>query len=277
MKIAMPHLGLSRAADRGRGGSRAAGCYADARPAGRDRDNDGLHRFEFVRGRLSLCGRDRQPRRLSQRGQFRQRHAAVRGPTARQFARRQGPVIRRVFVSYARARARTPTRRPRLRVEKNALYRYDMQFRIVNYFNRLPSLWQGEHGINSERIFADPRTDFVPGKRVESGSRLRPQQPQRSRLFFRKHRHESRSHSSASHFLRFTTNLRQLNNQYRVGLECSRVAGWCVSFLQGFDNYARTRFTATRRTCRRRSQTFSRSITCSGPSRSTATRRSPPW
>ena len=54
-----------------------------------------------------------------------------------------------------------------LRMEKNALYRYDMQFRIVNYFNRLPSLWNGEHGVDSERVFQNHDLTLFPGTRFE--------------------------------------------------------------------------------------------------------------
>jgi hypothetical protein len=54
-----------------------------------------------------------------------------------------------------------------LRIEKNGLYRYDMQFRIVNYFNRLPSLWSDEHGLNSERIFQNHDLTLLPGSRFE--------------------------------------------------------------------------------------------------------------
>ena len=122
-----------------------------------------------------------------------------------------------------------------LRVEKNATYRYDMQFRIVNYFNRLPSLWQGEHGVNSERIFQNHELTLFPGRRVELV------------LGYDRNNHNGPGFSSENtssnfgafrrdRFLRFTTNLRQLNNQYRAGVNF-RVAGLAVSFLQGFDNY----------------------------------------
>jgi len=122
-----------------------------------------------------------------------------------------------------------------LRVEKNALYRYDMRFRIVNYFNRLPSLWNGEHGVNSERIFQNHDLTLFPGRRVEL-------------LFgYDRNNHNGPGFSSEAvgtgvgafqedNFIRFSNNLRQVNNQYRAGASV-RVAGLAITFLQAFDNY----------------------------------------
>ena len=122
-----------------------------------------------------------------------------------------------------------------LRVEKNAVYRYDMRFRIVNYFNRLPSLWNGEHGVNSERIFQNHDLTLFPGRRIEL------------LLGYDRNNHNGPGFSSQAvgsgigafseeNFIRFSNNLRQVNNQYRAGVSL-RVAGLALTFLQAFDNY----------------------------------------
>lgn len=139
------------------------------------------------------------------------------------------------FSFHTLGQGQDPYQSTTLRAEKNAVYRYDMRFRIVNYFNRLPSLWQGEHGLNSERIFQNHELTLFPGRRVEVI------------LGYDRNNHNGPGFSSEGiasnsgalrrdRFLRLTTNLRQLNNQYRAGLNF-RVAGLAVSVLQGFDNY----------------------------------------
>jgi hypothetical protein len=139
------------------------------------------------------------------------------------------------FAFHTMGQGQDPYQSTTLRIEKNAAYRYDMRFRIVNYFNRLPSLWQGEHGLNSERIFQTHELTLFPGKRFEVV------------LGYDRNNHNGPGFSSEGiasnfgalrrdRFLRLTTNLRQLNNQYRAGVNF-RVAGLAVSFLQGFDNY----------------------------------------
>jgi hypothetical protein len=139
------------------------------------------------------------------------------------------------FSFHTLGQGQDPYQATTLRAGKNAVYRYDMRFRIVNYFNRLPSLWQGEHGLNSERIFQNHDLTLFPGKRIEIV------------LGYDRNNHNGPGFSSEGissnfgalgrdRFLRLTTNLRQLNNQYRAGVNF-RVAGLAVSFLQGFDNY----------------------------------------
>ena len=44
---------------------------------------------------------------------------------------------------------------------------------------------------------------------------------------------------SKENFIRFSNNLRQVNNQYRAGASL-RVAGLAITFLQAFDNYKET-------------------------------------
>jgi hypothetical protein len=139
------------------------------------------------------------------------------------------------FAFHTMGQGQDPYQSTTLRIEKNAAYRYDMRFRIVNYFNRLPSLWQGEHGLNSERIFQTHELTLFPGRRFEVV------------LGYDRNNHNGPGFSSEGiasnfgalrrdRFVRLTTNLRQLNNQYRAGVNF-RVAGLAVSFLQGFDNY----------------------------------------
>ena len=122
-----------------------------------------------------------------------------------------------------------------LRVEKNSLYRYDMRFRIVNYFNRLPSLWNGEHGVNSERIVQNHDLTLFPGRRVEIW------------LGYDRSNHNGPGFSSeaiansieafdSGNFLRLATDLRQLNNQYRTGTNI-RVAGLAITLTHSLDNY----------------------------------------
>ncbi len=139
------------------------------------------------------------------------------------------------FAFHTTGQGQDPYQATTLRASKNGVYRYDMQFRIVNYFNRLPSLWQGEHGLNSERIFQTHELTLFPNRRFEVV------------LGYDRNNHNGPGFSSEGiasnsgalrrdRFVRLTTNLRQLNNQYRAGVNF-RVAGLAVSFLQGFDNY----------------------------------------
>ena len=121
-----------------------------------------------------------------------------------------------------------------LRIEKNALYRYDMQFRIVKYFNRLPSLLNGEHGVDSERVFQTHDLTLFPGTKFEV------------LLGYDRHNYTGPGFSSEGirsvgafqkdQFIRLTNNLRRLNNQYRAGVNV-RAAGLAITFMQAFDNY----------------------------------------
>jgi hypothetical protein len=139
------------------------------------------------------------------------------------------------FAFHTIGQGQDPYQATTLRAEKNGLYRYDMQFRIVNYFNRLPSLWQGEHGINSERMFQNHELTLFPGRRFEIV------------LGYDRNNHNGPGFSSEGiasnsgalrrdRFLRLATHLRQLNNQFRAGINI-RAAGLAVSIIQGLDNY----------------------------------------
>ena len=139
------------------------------------------------------------------------------------------------FAFHTFGQGQDPYQASSLRVEKNALYRYDMRFRIVNYFNRLPSLWNGEHGINSERIFQSHDVMLFPGCPIEIW------------FGYDRSNHNGPGFSSeavetslgafeAGNFLRLATNLRQLNNQYRAGTNI-RVAGLAIMLTHSLDNY----------------------------------------
>ncbi len=129
---------------------------------------------------------------------------------------------------------RDPYQASTLTVEKNRLWRYDMRFRVVNYFNRLPSLWDGEHGLNSERILQVHDLTLMPGRRVEVF------------LGYDRNNHNGPGFSSEAvgdlpglgreNFLRYETNLRQVNNRYRVGADFS-AGGVAFTLAQAFDNY----------------------------------------
>ena len=121
-----------------------------------------------------------------------------------------------------------------LRIEKNALYRYDMQFRVVNYFNRLPSLWNGERGVNSERVFQNHDLTLFPGTRFEV--LLGYDRSNHTGPGFSSEGTSSVGAFKKDQFIRLTNNLRQLNNQYRAGVNV-RAAGLAITFMQAFDNY----------------------------------------
>ena len=110
-----------------------------------------------------------------------------------------------------------------------------MRFRIVNYFNRLPSLWSGEHGVNSERIFQNHDLTLFPGRRIEVW--LGYDRSNRNGPGFSSEGIPNSIEAfDSGNFLRLATNLRQLNNQYRTGTNI-RVAGLAITLTQSLDNY----------------------------------------
>lgn len=122
-----------------------------------------------------------------------------------------------------------------VRAEKNALYRYDARVRLVRYDNQLPALWQGERGLETERLFQNHDLTLFPGSRFE--------------LLFGYDRNKQTGPGFASqgipssdgalrsdNFIRLTTDLRRVNNNYRVGSNF-RVIGLAVTAIQSFDNY----------------------------------------
>ena len=122
-----------------------------------------------------------------------------------------------------------------LRAEKHGWYRYDMQFRVVDYFNRLPSLWQGEHGLRSTRTFQNHDLTLMPGSRFEillGYDRSHQDGPG----FSSEAINQNFGAFDKENILRLTTDLKRQNNQYRAGFN-ARLAGIAVTFLQALDNY----------------------------------------
>ncbi len=127
-----------------------------------------------------------------------------------------------------------PYRASVLTVEKNRLWRYDMRLRTVNYFNRLPSLWNGERGLDAKRTLQGHDLTLLPGRRIEVF------------LGYERNNNNGPGFSSEAvgdlpglgreNFLRYATNLRQVNNRYRAGANL-RAGGVALTFAQAFDNY----------------------------------------
>lgn len=127
-----------------------------------------------------------------------------------------------------------PYRSSVLRVEKDGLWRYDMQLRAVNYFNRLPSLWNGERARNTQRALQDHDLTLLPGRRVEIF--LGYSRNNRSGPAFASAAAGASPGLPRELFLRYEANLRQVNNRYRAGANV-RLGGLAVTLTQAFDNY----------------------------------------
>ena len=103
-----------------------------------------------------------------------------------------------------------------MRVEKNGLYRYDLQYRLVKYHNRLPSLWRGEHGLTVERAMQTHDITVFPGSNFEfllgydRNGRSGPG-------FASVGTTDNFGVLDARNYLRYQANLRQSNKQYRAG------------------------------------------------------------
>ena len=121
------------------------------------------------------------------------------------------------------------------RAEKHGLYRYDMRTSLVRYANQLPMLWQGEHALDAERMFQTHDLTLRPGSRFEI------------LLGYDRNKQTGPGFSSAgipdrigaferTNFLRYRTDLRRVNNNYRAGVNF-RAAGLAVTAIQSFDNY----------------------------------------
>ncbi len=119
--------------------------------------------------------------------------------------------------------------------EKHGLYRYRMRTSLVRYANQLPMLWQGEHALDAERMFQTHDLTLLPGSRFEI------------LLGYDRNKQTGPGFSSAgiprrigaldrANFLRYRTDLRRVNNNYRVGVNF-RAAGLAVTAIQAFDNY----------------------------------------
>lgn len=121
------------------------------------------------------------------------------------------------------------------RVAKNGLYRYDGHVRFMRYHNRLASLWLGEHGLRTDRALHSH--DVV----------LRPESRFRVLIGFERNRRTGPGFGSGGleepfdgfeegRFVRYRTDLRQVNNQYRAGFE-ARFWGLALSARQAINRY----------------------------------------
>lgn len=127
-----------------------------------------------------------------------------------------------------------PYRSSVVRAAKDSLWRYGLQLRGADYFNRLPSLWNGERGLNTKRTLQDHDLTLLPGRRVEIF--LGYSRNKRSGPGFASEASGGPPVLAAEDFLRYETNLRQVNNRYRAGAGL-RLGGAAIRFEQAFDNY----------------------------------------
>ena len=122
-----------------------------------------------------------------------------------------------------------------LRVEKNGVYRYDLQYRQVKYHNRLPSLWRGEHGLTVERAMQTHDITFFPGSNFEV------------LLGYDRNGRSGPGFSSvgttdnfgvldARNYLRYQADLRQSNKQYRAGFT-AKFVGLALTATHAIDLY----------------------------------------
>jgi hypothetical protein len=139
------------------------------------------------------------------------------------------------FTFHTLGAATDPYQNHSVRAEKHGLYRYDMRTSLVRYANALPSLWQGEHALDAERMFQFHDLTLRPGSHFEI------------LLGYDRNSQSGPGFSSAgipenigaldrTNFLRYRTDLRRVNNNYRAGVNF-RVVGLAVTAIQSFDNY----------------------------------------
>lgn len=122
-----------------------------------------------------------------------------------------------------------------LRVEADGLFRYDMQARSVEYHNRLPALWDGEHGLRTSRNLQSHDVTLLPGR------------PLQVLLGWDRNRRSGPGFSSAAaapadgvfddrYFLRFRHDIRQTSSVYRAGVT-ARFAGLALTLVRAVDFY----------------------------------------
>ncbi len=122
-----------------------------------------------------------------------------------------------------------------VRAGRNGLYRYEMQHRLVQYHNRLPALWRGEHGLTVERmmqghdltLFPDAKFALMLG--FERNARTGPG-------FASVGTTDNFGVLEPRNFLRYRTDLRQANRQYRAGFS-ARLAGLALTATHAIDLY----------------------------------------
>ena len=122
-----------------------------------------------------------------------------------------------------------------VQLRKNGLYRYDFQYSITDYWNRLPALWSGEHGLRTQRFLQSHDLTLFPESRFEIW------------LGYDRNALEGLAFGSQGiplevgalerdNFIRLLADRRQVNNRYRAGVNF-RALGLAVTALQSFDNY----------------------------------------
>ena len=122
-----------------------------------------------------------------------------------------------------------------VRAERDGVFRYEMQYRLNRYHNLLPTLWRGEHGLRTERSLQAHDLTLRPG----TGFELLLGYDRNSRAgpgFASEGVADSFLGFDARNFLRFRTDLRQRNNQYRGGFS-ARFAGLALTVLHAVDLY----------------------------------------
>ncbi|HWR51905.1 MAG TPA: hypothetical protein VN428_12400 [Bryobacteraceae bacterium] len=122
-----------------------------------------------------------------------------------------------------------------LRIEKNNLYRYDLTWRLQDYYNPALPLARGLHFMNTERRFQDHDLTVTlhPAVRLFGGySRNAQDGPALSTLVL-------------ADVVPLFTDVRRLNNEYRLGGE-ARFFGARLTVLRGWSEFSEhTRFGAT--------------------------------
>ena len=122
-----------------------------------------------------------------------------------------------------------------IRAEKNGLYRYDLQYRLVRYHNRLPSLWRGEHGLTVERAMQTHDITVFPGSNFEV--LLGYDRNVRSGPGFASVGTTDNSGVlDARNYLRYQANLRQSTKQYRAGFTANFI-GLALTATHAVDLY----------------------------------------
>jgi len=123
-----------------------------------------------------------------------------------------------------------------LRVEKNQWFEFNMGFRIIDYRNNLLSLSGGAHSFNTEHILENYDLLLFPKRRVEvvlGYDRSNENGPAVTSENFNVLREPA---FPREQFSVFTSNLHQVNNQWRFGANTT-LAGITFSFLQGLNYY----------------------------------------
>ncbi len=122
-----------------------------------------------------------------------------------------------------------------VQAEKNGLYRYDMRLSVNRYWNQLPALWSGERGVRAERLWQSHDVTILPGSALEILLGY-DRNSQSGPGFFTEGVPDSTGAFDRQNFLRFRTDLRRTNNNYRAGVNF-RALGLAVTAIQSLDNY----------------------------------------